>query len=129
MDIWEILPFLVGLIYFFFRSNKEAEPKRKKTPRPVQTNEGQEQPQNLEDVFRNILREQEAKLKPKVVQVEDKKEENFRDVIKAIHAEKKKVRVHTPVAVVEETVNHHSELEIDLRDAMVYDAIINRPYK
>ena len=131
MDFFEIIAFVVGLLYFLSRSNKKDKKKKRTAPSPTnrpqpqqpQSQQPVEKEQSLEDIFREIMRQQQPQ--PKVEVVEEKPispavEETVIPHVTPVVSEK-------PAKSMKVGHDHEHLAEVDLRQAIIYDAILNRP--
>lgn len=128
MDFLEILAFIVGLIYFMSRSKRKSE--TKVVPPAPQNTDQPASPRgekNLEDIFREIMRQQMPVAKE--IRVEEPEPEYIlrRPVQSEVNKPKNKT-VERVISLSKNKENVRHMPDFDLRQAVIYDAILNRPY-
>lgn len=127
MDFWEIVPFLVGLLYFFFRSdkNKEKKPPARQRQAPRQQQEHSPQP-NLEDILRELAGQSAPE--PKVIEVQEERKHSLvsdQKPVEEYHRPDRGPKKKLVIAKVE--MAEQAQTDFDLRQAIIYEAIMNRP--
>jgi len=144
-DFIEIIAFVIGLLYFIFRSNKKKEEKAKRVPpQRRQTSQpnnsapaGESKAESLEDIFREIVRQQQnptptpTREPAKTIVIEEEHEKPlFQQERSELHKRREKIVIETEELEDEElpTVFHDLGRKIDLKQAVIHDAILNRPY-
>ncbi|MCB9245435.1 MAG: hypothetical protein H6606_03305 [Flavobacteriales bacterium] len=127
MDFIEIVAFIVGLLYFIFRANKKGEQQLPKN-RP-QSGEQSEQAdeRSLEDIFREIMQQQAPA--PKVVRMEEeiKPPADERPQHSILNERRELLKIKR-IEEEEEEVTPKVVVDFDLKQAVINDAILNRPY-
>jgi len=131
VDFFEIIAFVVGLLYFLSRSNKKDKNKKRTAPRPAnrpqqgrpQSQQPADKEQSLEDIFREIMRQQQPQPKVEVVQ-----EKPAEPAVKEPAMPRVTPTVSEKPAKSNSSSKYHElHTEIDLKQAIIYDAILNRP--
>lgn len=129
MDFIEILAFIIGLVYFIMRANRKSEKEAAKKVRPSapseETESGNEK--SLEDIFREIIQQQTPA--PKVIHVEEPPQPQ------AVPAGRLNTPKRAKIIPVLESIPEEvpvqittTDFDFDLKQAVIYDAILNRPY-
>ncbi len=136
-DLIKFLPIVLYLVYRAFSAGKGKQEKVK--PRPVQQKKPARQPSSIEDILRE-LREEVLPEEPQYAPVVNKKQEPTKIKIEdhqydfvpeyEHHGKKGKPLSKIRLEIAEDQnmlpVDFDTE-NIDLRKAVIYDAILNRP--
>ena len=135
-ELIKFLPIVLYLVYRAFSAGKGKEEKVK--PRPVQQKKQTKQPSSIEDILRELREEIVPEEKPKPVvakkqapskiTIEDH-QYDFRPEYEH-HGKKSKSLAVIRTEIAEDQNNVPILIDadsIDLRQAVVYDAILNRP--
>ncbi len=146
-DFIEIIAFVIGLFWFIFRSNKKKEekakdkrqaaPQRQRQARPQPTSSAPQKEESLEDIFREIIRQQQGSPspppKPKIIEV---KEEETPFHLTKRKASRTRKEEKVPKVVLEEDEKYEPAMiervqgkYVDLRQAIIHEAILKRPYQ
>lgn len=135
-DLIKFLPIVLYLIYRAFSAGKGKEEKVK--PRPIQQKKPTKQPSSIEDILRELREEIVPEEKPKPVVAKKKApskieiqdhQYDFRPEYEH-HAKKSKSLAVIRTEIAEDQNNEPVLLDadsVDLRQAVIYDAILNRP--
>lgn len=139
-NFFELLPFIIGILYFVFGGRK----KKKDSPKPRhQKPKTPESTTSIEDILRELTGETKATPKPKtqaapVKQTPDVKEKPLETISPEItynadgdyahSSEKMKEREIIDFVELEKSSEDSSSIDFDLRQAVIYDAVLNRPY-
>lgn len=137
-DLGELIPIILLAAYYLFRPSKKdqqkQQPKRQR-PQPSST-------KSLEDIMRELMGEES---KAETIVEEPTKEEEVTQKMEDDYSEfmeenpyanytgqvsdaKKKSIISDRVTLNEEHGIEKREIEVDLRQAVIYDAILHRPY-
>jgi hypothetical protein len=142
MEILEYWPIILGVLYYLFRSgkNKEKESRRRAPsddvgePMTTEDTDWEENPvESILDEIRRIQESQKKKIesKPEPQPIEppvvkkpkpkSRKTMEERRIESVVAAEEKRLA--------EEAAQEEEKVEFDLRQAVINDAILNRPWK
>lgn len=136
-ELIKFLPIVLYLVYRAFSAGKGKEEKPK--PRPVQQKKPQKQPSSIEDILRELRQEvlQEEpeyapvvtkKQKPAKIKIEDHQYDFVPEY--EHHGKKGKSLSKIRLEIAEDQNNVLVDFDTDninLRQAVIYDAILNRP--
>ena len=147
-NFFELLPFIIGILYFVFgKGKKKKESPKPRHPRPKTSSSTP----SIEDILRELTGESPQKSKPEPEPVYTPEPETpvpfepvyeGRKSLETIQPEVKKdasgdyehssakMKALELVDFVEldDDEDEGPSIEIDLRQAVIYDAILNRPY-
>ncbi|MBI1305033.1 MAG: hypothetical protein GC181_00300 [Bacteroidetes bacterium] len=127
--------FAVALYYLFSKVSSES----KNTPKKSQPKRPGNNPTSLEEILRELSNQTQTKSSstpPKPVESRNRKklshnheqEEYLRPEWEAEPKSKPVIKVKSIEKIEMEPLDHH-EHDIDLKQAIIYDAILNRPYR
>lgn len=139
MELKNIVLLILGILYFIFRASGNKEKSAKKPgQRPQQSSEGGGSTPSIEDILRELTGEAPRTTQPPVehkmnkvkkvkpVVVEQNEHEKYRETVAARQTKR-------PIKIVEELpkvdLEQTESFEFDLRQAVINDAILNRPYQ
>mgnify|MGYP000962057795 CR=1 FL=1 len=130
MDTKQILILIGFAIYYFLRANGNKDKKQKKVApkRPQSNQKGSSRQKNLEEILRELAQQGETPIEkkkeapkpafeyevPSIEEIEDKK------------VEEPKETKTTRISLEDDS---HESMHFDLRQAVINDAILNRPWE
>jgi len=133
MELKNIIFMVLGILYFIFRASGNKDKSTKEPDQKPQQNSRSGSTPSIEDILRELTGEaprsspkvvKQKKAKP--VEVEQNEHEKYRETVSARQTRRPlKLIEDLPIAEPEQT----DSFEFDLRQAIINDAILNRPYK
>lgn len=155
MDFWDLVPFIVGALYLFSKGKSKEVPPKPQAPRPQPKTKTTEP--SFEEVLRELMGDVSRQPQvvteppaPKTLAEERSEQRSFETPVKkkkgkTVHIESIESRTwsyddHIEDEIKEEKRTHHEidrhfaieqiglkAEDIDLRNAVIYDAILRRP--
>lgn len=140
MEILEYWPLILGILYYLFRSGKNKEKERRRAQptgdigEPMTSEEAESYGDPMESILDEIKRVKQTQTKkiedtpdiePVVLEEIPRKPERLRRTM----AERRIAGVVEAAAKKAEEELEEDPVEFDLREAVIYDAILNRPWK
>jgi hypothetical protein len=133
MDTQQIVLIILGILYFLFRSSGDKSKKSK--PRPQnrgsdQHSSSEKRTTSIEDILRELSGQSQEVPQIKKTPVKEKANTETKVPYKPpVNVESKKVDPIEPVIAESVDKKESKNINFDLRKAVIYDAVLNRPHQ